>query len=83
MKSLKKNISPTSCSSLIYHHRWIHNGGKQTLLSYGVIKIDKQDGKLVCTKDDEKFKELMEHFSWLKNLPMYIELENKKKMENK
>ncbi len=64
--------------SLIYHHRWIHNGGKQTLLSYRVIKIDKQDGKLVCTKDDEKFKELMEHFSWLKKLPMYIELENKK-----
>ena len=63
--------------SLNYHHRWINNGGKQTLLSYEIIKID-NDGKIICTKKDKNFEELMNHFYWLKSLPLYIELPFKK-----
>ena len=63
--------------SLNYHHRWINNGGKQTLFSYEIIKID-SDGKIICTKDDKKFKKLMEHFFCLKKLPLYLELPFKK-----
>lgn len=63
--------------SLNYHHRWINNGGKQTLLSYEIIKID-SDGKIICTKDDEKFKKLIEDSLWLKKLPLYLELPFKK-----
>ena len=44
--------------SMIYYHSWIYNGGKETLLSYGLIEIDKHDGKLICTEDDEKFNQL-------------------------
>jgi serine/threonine protein phosphatase 1 len=64
--------------SMVYYHTWINNGGKQTLLSYEIIKIDKYDGKLVCTKDDEKFNQLLDDVKWLETLPLYIELETKK-----
>lgn len=63
---------------MIYYHRWIHNGGKQTLLSYKVIEVDKSDGKLVYLEDKEKFQRLLDDVKWLKTLPLFIELEFKK-----
>lgn len=53
---------------------WIRSGGKHTLLSYGLIEIDQYDGKILIIKDKEKFEVLKEHISWLKTLPVYIEL---------
>ena len=64
--------------SMVYYHRWINNGGKETLLSYEIIQIDKYDGKLYCTENDEKFARLLEDVQWLETLPLYIELDNKK-----
>lgn len=60
--------------SMVYYHRWIHNGGKQTLLSYEVINVDKSDGKLVCLEDKEKFQKLLDDVLWLETLPLYLEL---------
>lgn len=57
---------------------WMRNGGKQTLLSYGLIEIDKHDGKINIIEDKEKFEVLKEHISWLKTLPLYIELDIKR-----
>jgi len=64
--------------SMSYYHKWIHNGGKQTLLSYDIIEIDKHDGKLNCTQNDENFKQLLDDVLWLESLPLYIQLEAKK-----
>lgn len=64
--------------SMLYYSRWINNGGKQTLLSYDLIEIDKYDGKLICTENDENFNQLIEDTKWLESLPLYIELENRK-----
>ncbi len=54
--------------SMVYYHRWIYNGGKQTLLSYEVIKVDKSDGKLVCL-EDEKEEVFEEYALWNKKEP--------------
>lgn len=62
--------------SMIYYHNWIYNGGKETLFSYGLIEIDKYDGKLNCTEDDEKFKIFLDDAKWMRTLPLYIKLEN-------
>lgn len=64
--------------SMIYHHRWINNGGKQTLLSYEIIKIDTHDAKLICTQDKEKFNQLLDDVKCLETLPLCIELQMKK-----
>ena len=64
--------------SMVYYHRWINNGGKETLLSYEIIQIDQHDGKLYCTENDEKFHKLLDDVKWLETLPLYIELDNKK-----
>lgn len=60
--------------SIVYHHRWINNGGKETLLSYEIIKID-EHGRLECIVDDKKFKKLLDDVAWIKILPLYIELD--------
>lgn len=64
--------------SMVYYHRWINNGGKQTLLSYEVIYVDKSDGKLVCLEDKEKFQKLLDDVLWLETLPLYLELKASK-----
>lgn len=64
--------------SMIYFHRWINNGGKQTLLFYEIIEINTHDGKLVCTQDKEKFNQLLDDVRWLETLPLYIELKMRK-----
>jgi serine/threonine protein phosphatase 1 len=64
--------------SIMYWHRWINNGGKQTLLSYEIIEIDKYDGKLVCTEDEEKFNQLLNDVKWLESLPLHLKLEQTK-----
>ncbi len=64
--------------SMTFYHKWINCGGKQTLLSYEIIEIDKHDGKLYCTEDDKKFKQLLADVRWLESLPLYIELEHKR-----
>lgn len=71
-------ISYPNLPSMVYWHTWINNGGKQTLFSYDIIKLDKYDGKLYCNEDEEKFQQLCDDVSWLESLPLYIELENKK-----
>jgi serine/threonine protein phosphatase 1 len=62
--------------SMIYYNNWMRNGGKETLLSYGLVEIDKHDGKLNCTENDEKFKEFIDDVNWMRTLPLYIKLEN-------
>jgi len=57
---------------------WIRNGGKETLLSYGLIEIDKHDGRLLILEDEENFQQLVDDIKWLKTLPLYIELDKKK-----
>ena len=64
--------------SMIYYNRWINSGGKETLLSYEIVEIDKHDGKLYCTESDEKFNELLDDVKWLETLPLYIELNTRK-----
>lgn len=64
--------------SIVYWNKWIYNGGKETLLSYEIIYIDKDNGKLVCTEDEEKFNQLLDDVKWLESLPLFIELEAKK-----
>lgn len=76
VKSFK--ISYPNLPSMIYWHTWINNGGKQTLFSYDVIEIDKYDGGLVCTENDEKFMKLLDDVKWLESLPLYIQLDIKK-----
>lgn len=58
---------------------WIRNGGKETLLSYSLIEIDKHDGKLLIVENEENFRQLVDDIKWLKTLPLYIELDKKKK----
>jgi serine/threonine protein phosphatase 1 len=59
--------------SMTYFHSWMHNGGKETLFSYGLIEVD-EIGKLVVVEDDKKFQEFLDDVRWLKTLPFYIEL---------
>lgn len=76
VKSFK--ISYPNLPSMVYWHTWINNGGKQTLLSYEIVDIDKYDGKLFCTENDERFQQLLDDVEWLESLPLYIELEDTK-----
>jgi len=58
---------------------WINNGGKNTLLSYGLIEVDKYDGKLICIENKNAFTQFKEDIKWLKTLPFYIKVDNIKK----
>ena len=62
---------------------WINNGGKQTLLSYGLIEVDKYDGKLMCIENDEAFEQFKEDIQWMKKLPLYIKIPKLKKDDKK
>ena len=62
---------------------WFTNGGKQTLLSYGIVEVDKYDGKLLCIEDDKLFDEFKDDIKWLKNLPLYIKIPKIKKDNKK
>lgn len=55
---------------------WLINGGKETLLSYGLIKIDDK-ANLVVVKNNEALKKLSDDIQWLQTLPLYIEFPNK------
>ncbi len=57
---------------------WIHNGGKETLISYGLIKINLHDGRLELIKNDKAFEKFCDDITWIKTLPLYIELEQTK-----
>jgi len=58
---------------------WINNGGKYTLFSYGLLEVDKYDGKLLCIENEEAFKQLQDDIKWLETLPLYIEIPKIKK----
>lgn len=64
--------------SMNYYHRWINNGGRQTLLSYKIIDVDNYTGKIYCTEDKEQFSRFLNDIKWLESLPLYIELQVKK-----
>ena len=55
---------------------WASNGGWQTIKSYGLLKISKDNVCEVvpCFLSDE-LKQFEEDVKWLKSLPLYIELE--------
>jgi len=57
---------------------WLKNGGKETLLSYGLIRIDKCDGKILLLENEKNLQLLKEDIGWLESLPLYLELELKK-----
>ncbi|MGB5793560.1 metallophosphoesterase [Poseidonibacter sp.] len=76
-KSLKKDYANIARSNSFY--TWITKGGKQTLLSYGLIKIDNDDGRLYYIDDEKKLQEFYDDVEWLKTLPLYIKIEDIKK----
>ena len=57
-------------------HNWINKGGKQTLLSYGLISINEHDDKLHCIEDKKKLKQFYDDIKWLETLPLYIEIKD-------
>ncbi len=57
-------------------HNWINKGGRNTLLSYSLIKIDKFDGKIYCIEDKKKLKQFIDDIKWLETLPLYIEIKD-------
>ena len=71
--------SYTSSAYNNFINMWINNGGKQTLLSYGLIKVDKHDGKLMCIEDDKAFEQFKDDIQWMKELPLYIKIPKLKK----
>lgn len=54
--------------------RWLNNGGKQTLFSYDLAYVDKEDMKLMSTKNQAALYAFIEDINWLKGLPLYLEL---------
>lgn len=56
-----------------YIHSWLNNGGKDTLLSYDLIKIN--EGKVEYTGNEESLKVFIDDINWLKTLPLYIEFD--------
>ena len=61
-----------------YLSDWLYNGGKQTLISYGIASIDNYDKKLLCVENKERFEAFKSDIEFLKTLPYFIELPIKK-----
>ena len=57
-----------------YIHMWINNGGKETLLSYDLIKIE--NGQIKYTHNQKALEQFEDDINYLKTLPLYIEFEN-------
>ena len=53
---------------------WVFAGGIETLLSYGLL--EKQEDVYIFVKNLEGIAQLQEDIEWMKNLPLYIEMEN-------
>ena len=62
---------------------WINNGGKKTLLSYGLVEVDKYDGKLICVENIKAFEQFKNDIQWMKELPLYIKIKKIKKDNKK
>ena len=62
-----------------FSHTWLNNGGKRTLLSYDLIEINKDTGKILCKKNDRAIKQFKDDLEWLKTLPLYIKIPKIKK----
>jgi serine/threonine protein phosphatase 1 len=57
---------------------WLLNGGKSTLISYGLAKIDKYDKKLLCIENKDALKTFEDDLNWIKTLPLFIKLDANK-----
>ena len=53
---------------------WVFAGGIETLLSYGLL--EKQEDVYQFVKDVEGITQLQDDIEWMKNLPLYIKMEN-------
>ena len=55
---------------------WMANGGIETLLSYGVVRIE--EGRLKgATPSKERLKQIEADAAWMADLPLYLKLEGK------
>lgn len=59
-----------------YYKQWINRGGLKTLISYGLIKFSKQ--KPYVIKDKAILRVFKNDLNWMKNLPLFIKLDNKR-----
>ena len=62
-----------------FTNSWVSNGGKYTLLSYGLIEIEKYDSKIICVDNKDGLRQLKDDIEWMKNLPLYIKIDGVKK----
>lgn len=74
-KFIKKYPSFTFIDSI---DLWMKSGGKESLMSYGLIKMDKYDGRILLVENEKNFQILKEDILWMDTLPLYLELELKK-----
>lgn len=58
-----------------YIHMWLNSGGKETLLSYNLIKIE--NTRVVYSGNDKYLKQFEDDIKWLKTLPLYLEVNKK------
>lgn len=58
-----------------YIHMWLNSGGKETLLSYDLIKIE--NTRVVYSGNDKYLKQFEDDINWLKTLPLYLEVNKK------
>lgn len=74
-EELCKNIS----NEINYYHLglWIGNGGDSTLKEYNLFEFDKENIEYSIINDEKGVIELKRDIEWMKNLPLYIELDNK------
>ena len=56
-------------------HMWLINGGKETLLSYELIKI--VNDKITFNEHSPYLDDFIDDLKWMKSLPLYLELEHK------
>jgi len=66
-KTYPKSTNPS------FLHSWYNNGGKETLISYGLLKYDREEG-LSCVENSQMMEQFLDDIEWLKSLPLYIEL---------
>ena len=45
-----------------YLSDWLYNGGKQTLISYGIASIDNYDKKLLCVENEDGYGKLSAYY---------------------
>jgi len=54
---------------------WLECGGRETLLSYELIRIENND--IVFNENNKYFDDFISDLYWMKTLPLYLELEHK------